>query len=262
LRSPPGISLGIELLRIELDRSADETERIIRARRRQKSLAQNEILLSDLFESIARADAPQTRSVLLFVDRWEELYTQTDKSSHRTIFLDHLCEAFTTGPHRLIFTVRADFTSYLLEEHRRFFDAAKPGITPLPRMTRDELSDAIRKPSEVINIRFDDGLVEAFLGDAGNEPGSLSLVEFALTELWRSRDKAKNEITLGAYHALGGLNGAIDRHADAVYGRLSPNASGTMTNTRKRSSASVVCGRYTVIIVTSLHMGRVCHAGC
>jgi len=29
-------------------------------------------------------------------------------------------------------------------------------------------------------------------------------------------------MTLAAYHAMYGLNGAIDRHADAVFARLSP----------------------------------------
>ena len=92
----------------------------------------------------------------------------------------------------------------------------------LPRMTRDELARSIRKPTEVVGLKFEDGLVAAILDDAGDEPGVLALVEFTLTQLWEKRDKDQNRLPLAAYHAMGGMNGAIDRHADAVFARLSP----------------------------------------
>jgi hypothetical protein len=208
----------------ELDRDADEDGRIVKARERAGLLFENRANLSDYLAHIVELRTQPGASpprMLLFVDQWEELYTQTEDAGWRKVFLDQLLAAFAGGPHRLLLTMRADFMGHLLDGHRPFFDAAKPGMLPLPRMSREELAEAIRKPSQTVGLTFDDGLVEAILEDAGDEPGILALVEFTLTQLWHRRDKADNRLTLAGYHALGGLKGAIDRHAEAVYGRLS-----------------------------------------
>lgn len=209
----------------ELDRDANETTRIERARQRAASLFDRATPLSDFIDRIVdlrteRGSRPPR--VLVFVDQWEELYTQVEDAERRSAFLERLSTAFDKGPHRLIFTMRADFTGHLLEDRRTFFDAVEPGMMALPRMTRGELVRSIRKPAEVVGLKFEDGLVEAILNDAGDEPGVLALVEFTLTQLWENRDKDQNKMMLAAYHAMGGLNGAIDRHADAVYGHLPP----------------------------------------
>ena len=208
----------------DLDRGADEDARLVNARERADVLAAGRVPLSDYLDRIAelRTQAGVAPRLLLFVDQWEELYTQTLDPARRGLFVDHLSAAFAGGPHRLILTMRADFTGRLLEDRRSFFDAAKPGMLPLPRMSHPELARAIRKPAGAVGYAVEDALVETILKDAGEEPGSLALVEFTLTELWRARDVADRRLTLSAYAAMGGLRGAIDRHAEAVYARLSP----------------------------------------
>ncbi len=207
----------------ELDREANETIRIVRARERAAVLFDRAAPLDDFIDRVVRlrtVEGTPPPRLLVFVDQWEELYTQVEDANRRRAFLEHISAAFDKGPHRLIFTMRADFTSHLLEDRRAFFDAIKPVM--LPRMTRDELARSIRKPARVVGLELEEGLVEAILSDAGDEPGVLALVEFTLTQLWEKRDKDQNRMTLAAYHAMGGINGAIDRHADAVYARLSP----------------------------------------
>ena len=192
----------------ELDRDANETTRIERARQCAAALFDRSAPLSDFMDRVVELrterGSPPPR-LLVLVDQWEELYTQGEDARRRGVFLEHLSSAFAKGPHRLIFTMRADFTGYLLEDRRAFFDAVKPGILTLPRMTREELAQSICKPAEVAGLAFDEGLVEAILSDAGDEPGVLALVEFTLTQLWEKRDKEQNRMTLAAYHAMGGL---------------------------------------------------------
>lgn len=220
----------------EVDRDANETVRIERSRERATALFNGTASLSDFTDRIVELrttkGAPPPRLVV-FIDQWEEIYTQIEDCSRRRVFLEQISAAFVKGPHRLIFTMRADFTGHLLEDQRAFFDAVEPGMIALPRMTTNELASSIRKPAEVVGLRFETGLVEAILNDAGDEPGVLALVEFTLTQLWEKRDKDQNRMTLAAYHAIGGLNGAIDRHADSVFARLSPDqqsaASGALT---------------------------------
>lgn len=207
----------------ELDRDRDEDQRIVKARARAEVLFEGTARLSQFLERIAELRAEPGAappSFLLFVDQWEELYTQAVDPNRRRVFLDQLMEGFGASSHRLILTMRADFMGDLLEVHRPFFDVIKPGICHLPKMSRSELAEAIEKPAAAVGLSYEDGLTKALLDDAGDEPGNLALVEFTLTELWKRRDKQANRLTLASYHEIDGLQGAIDRHADAVYTRL------------------------------------------
>ena len=226
----------------ELDRDANEDTRIERARGRAEVLFDGaKRRCQDFIDRIAELrteKGSRPPRLLVFVDQWEELYTQGEDAERRSAFLEQLSSAFAKGPHRLIFTMRADFTGHLLEDRRAFFDVVEPGMMTLPRMTRDELVRSIRKPAEVVGLKFEDGLVEAILNDAGDEPGVLALVEFTLSQLWEKRDKDQNRMTLAAYHAMGGLKGAIDRHADAVYAK---SVAGAAKRSPRRADAA--CAR-------------------
>src|SRR5262249_2661537 len=147
-----------------------------------------------------------------------------EDAGRRRVFVEHLLEAFSgkQTPHRLVLTMRADFMGHLLDDHRGFVEAIRPGMLPLSRMSPEELVEAIRKPAQAVGLGLDGGLVKAILDDAGEEPGVLALVEFTLTQLWEQHDRKNKRLTLESYHALGGLKGALNRHADAVYRRLNP----------------------------------------
>ncbi|PZG20685.1 hypothetical protein C1I98_37410 [Spongiactinospora gelatinilytica] len=60
--------------------------------------------------------------------------------------------------------------------------------------------------------------MEAVLGEADGRPGALPFVSHALWETWRRRNSA--ELTLEGYRAAGGIDGALTRTADRVYGEL------------------------------------------
>lgn len=48
--------------------------------------------------------------------------------------------------------------------------------------------------------------------------------EFALAELWEARDVARGAIPASALAAMGGVAGALGRHADDVLARMMPQA--------------------------------------
>ncbi len=87
-------------------------------------------------------------------------------------------------------------------------------------MNRDELTEVIVKPAKKLGVTFAAGLVERILDDVEAEPGNLPLLEFALTELWPRRQG--NQLTHAAYTEIGEVQGALARHADASYQKLSP----------------------------------------
>ncbi|MCB0197767.1 MAG: PD40 domain-containing protein, partial [Anaerolineae bacterium] len=64
------------------------------------------------------------------------------------------------------------------------------------------------------------GLVERILDDVGEEPGNLPLLEFALTALWDRQ--ASRQLTHAGYETVNGVKGALTRHADTVFAKLTP----------------------------------------
>jgi hypothetical protein len=54
-------------------------------------------------------------------------------------------------------------------------------VTPL---NAAELREAITKPAELVGLKVEPELVQRMIADVQGSPGSLPLLEFALTELW------------------------------------------------------------------------------
>ena len=80
------------------------------------------------------------------------------------------------------------------------------------------MSSAAASSTEVI-----DAVVRDVCGTSGfPEAGSLPLLAYALERLYDHRDRASEQVTMDAYHALGpdGVKGAIGKHAEEVFARL------------------------------------------
>ena len=158
--------------------------------------------------------------LLLFVDQFEELYTHCGNQPVRDRFLDMLVTLGSSSSNiKLIYTMRADFSSRLLS-HRRFVDEIQDGDVKIAPMNRDELEAVIRMPALQRNVQFEDGLVDRILTDAGRDPGVLPLTEFALTELWNRQ--VDHVLTHSAYERIGQLSGAIAHRAESVFRSLTP----------------------------------------
>ena len=48
------------------------------------------------------------------------------------------------------------------------------------------------------------------------ERGALPLLAFAVARLWDMRDRERRLLTIQAYEAIGGVSGALARHAEAT----------------------------------------------
>jgi hypothetical protein len=162
--------------------------------------------------------------LLVFVDQFEELYTQVSSQAVRHQFLDCLLAFMHAGRDsgsiriNLVYTIRADFAGRLLS-HREFIDAIQDADVKIGPMTREEAESAIRDPALLRGVRFEPGLVERIVNDAGREPGALPLMEFALTELWERQ--AAGVLTHAAYEDTGQLSGAIAKRAETIFRSLS-----------------------------------------
>jgi Novel STAND NTPase 1 len=85
-------------------------------------------------------------------------------------------------------------------------------------MNREELRTAIIRPAENAKGSFEPGLVETLLDEVESKPGSLPLLQFALREMWQLQEHGK--ITRKSYDALGGVQGALAKRAETIFGEL------------------------------------------
>lgn len=207
-----------------LEPETSETDRLIQAGKLETAFSQGDVSLAEV---VARAgQMGGFARHLLVVDQFEELYTLCLDPDERRRFLDQLLgivageETQPDDRSALLLTLRADFMGQALA-YRPFADALQQGSLLLGPMTREELQAAVEKPAELQGAAFEAGLVDRLLDDVGSEPGSLPLLEFALTLLWEKQDQGW--LTHAVYDSIGLIDGALASFADQVYIGLEPN---------------------------------------
>lgn len=160
------------------------------------------------------------RFLLMFVDQLEELLTVSEAAGR---FGEVLCALLAYAPDiRVISTVRSDFLSRLV---------TVPGIGPevaralhlISPLSSDALREVIVQPALAMGYAFESAaLVESLVSASSQSDGSLPLLQFTLSLLWDARDPERRIIPAAALAAIGGVGGALARHADAIYERLLP----------------------------------------
>lgn len=162
--------------------------------------------------------------VLLFVDQLEELFTLVDDNDPRERFIQALCTAAEDplDPVRVVFSVRDDFLGRLAvsSEARE----ALTHVTVVQRLGPSALGQTLLRPAEVAGYRFDDEtLVRRMVASVEGEPAGLPLLQFAAQMLWERRDAERQLLLQSAYQEIGGVEGALAKHADGVLDGLSPS---------------------------------------
>ena len=163
-------------------------------------------------------DEPNAQ-LLLVIDQFEELYTLAEEDQ-RKHFLDSLLVALEAhrSPLHVIVTMRADFYDRPLHDHA-LAQLFKEHTAVLPPLAQEEMIWAIQEPANRVGVRFEEGLVGVIQADVIERPGTLPLLQYALTELFERR---QNEVmTRRAYYAMGGVLGSMSRRAEEIYAGLS-----------------------------------------
>jgi serine/threonine protein kinase len=181
--------------------------------------------LGHLLRGRARRDS---RRILLFVDQFEELYTQIHDAEERAAFTAVLNAVAddATSPLRVVLSIRSDFLDRVAED-QAFMTELMQGLFFLGPPNREGLRDAIVQPAELAGFRFElPATVEDMLDHLETTPGALPLLQFAASKLWESRDKARRMLSHASYTAMGGVGGALASHADRVVQELGPAKQG------------------------------------
>ena len=172
------------------------------------------------FQEVVEQILPDDNSQLvLIIDQFEELFTNTTDDAIRTRYLDNLvqCITDTDSRVRVIITLRADFYDKPLQ-YRQFAEILRQRVETVLPLSPDEQKQVITQPAEQEGVYFESGLVELILSDIGEQPGTLPLLQYALTELFERRDMFT--LTVATYRDIGGVTGALARRADELYEAL------------------------------------------
>ncbi|MBP5974634.1 caspase family protein [Brasilonema sp. CT11] len=159
---------------------------------------------------------PGSESFLLIVDQFEEVFTLCPKEEERRKFLELLTNCSVCKRLAIVTTMRADFLEPCLS-YPSLTQLIQNQAVYMPPLVGGELEQAIASPAALQGYHFEDGLLGEIMQDVGKEQGCLPLLEFALTELWEKRDNQKHQLTVEQYRVMGGVIGALDRHAEAIY---------------------------------------------
>ena len=144
------------------------------------------------------------------------MFTQSNDPEEHKAFLDVLA-ALTTSDDaqvRVVIALRSDFYS-TCARYPWLADRISDNQILVGPMRRHELRRSIEGPAQRAGLRLETGLADAFLDEAGDEPGSLPLVAHALMETWIRR--RGTVLTSEGFHAAGGVGGAIAQSAENAY---------------------------------------------
>ena len=255
LEPMPGEASSTEVSRSAADRSrADATDR----QRLLDTLRTQPGYPATLLRARSRRRGSR---ILVFVDQFEELYTLGTDRDTRAAFVDCL-EAVAddaSSPLRVIVSVRADFLDRVAED-RAFTSELTRALILLSPLSRSQLRAALTRPLAATgDYTFEsESLIEAMLDSLSATRSPLPLLQFTAAQLWAARDAARKLITQDSYRALGGVEGALATHADAVLDQLSRGerqlARGVLTSlvSEERTRAIVSVAE----LVSSLGTGR------
>jgi hypothetical protein len=181
--------------------------------------------------------------LVLFVDQAEELITACDTEEGALVAraLGHL----TTGRPRvrLLLTARSDFLARLV---------ALPGLGEeipqalylLEPLSKEGVREAITRPVHAAGVAVASAAcVDSLVASAAKSKGALPLLQLVLAELWEARDPGGSPLTDATLGRIGGVDGALARHAEKVI--LS------MTAVQR----AVCCRSPFLVIPRSLHLG-------
>lgn len=166
---------------------------------------------------LALRGVPADRRLVVLIDQFEEIFTLCSEEKIRRALIDNLLQAAIAndGQTVVLLTLRADFygrcatypdLAEMLSDHQVLIGS----------ITRDELWQTIERPARLAGLTPESGLTDLLLKEIEDQPGCLPLLQHALLQIWERRQARR--LTVAAYREIGGVTGALERHAEEIFG--------------------------------------------
>uniref|UniRef100_UPI00210EFA09 nSTAND1 domain-containing NTPase n=1 Tax=Streptomyces odontomachi TaxID=2944940 RepID=UPI00210EFA09 len=188
------------------------------------------------------AAEPDHDRVLLVIDRFEELLTQTSTTpgphtdggpadDARLRAVAHLMAlADSTAAVTVLLVMRNDFFAPLEALAPDLVEKVFPGTCNIPAVLgRRELAAIITRPAEAVGLALEAGLADRIVADIlATDPSArqvpavwLPALELALRQLWLRRGD-DGRLTHAAYEKIGGVTGSMTAWCNQALGQLPP----------------------------------------
>jgi WD40 repeat protein len=183
------------------------------------------LLKGDLGGSPGLTTSPtlETERVVLVIDQFEECFTMCQDSQEREAFFKYLLETLEQAQHKLclVLGMRADFLGKCAE-YAELAQKIDQHLVMVKPMSRQEIEEAITKPAELVDVQVEKALVTKMTEDVVESPGSLPLLQYTLTQLWKEAQTGANRkwLMLESYNQLGGIEKTLPKRANQVYASL------------------------------------------
>jgi WD40 repeat protein len=204
-----------------------------------------------LIEALKEHQFPQDENLLLLVDQFEEIFRfeRHGGRSESRAFVDLLL-ASAQHPEASVYvalTMRSEFLGQC-PLFRGLPEALNDSQFITPRLTRDQIREAILGPASMFNTEIEPGVVTRILNSMGTDPDQLPLMQHLLMRMWRgaaldvvqrnrprgtiSDDSAQTwealpafedsdpppiPLTAADYEKAGGLARALENHAEKTF---------------------------------------------
>ena len=157
-------------------------------------------------------------SALIVVDHLEELFTLTPPVAQAQ-FADLLGRLIAEGDTHVVLVVRDDFLMHCSQ-----LPPLAPvlgQLTALLPLSRDAKRRALVEPAAALGYRFEPpSLADEMVAAVEESREPLPLLAFAVARLWERRDRERACLTRDAYLEIGGVAGAVARHAEDTLARI------------------------------------------
>jgi WD40 repeat protein len=172
---------------------------------------------------------PAGENLLLVVDQFEEIFAFRDRKlregadSEADLFCSYLLRATQerTGRVYTVLTMRSDYLGECAKFHG-LPEALNDGQYLVPRMTRQQLQEAIESPLQAAAVEMHPAVVQDLLNRCDEEPDNLPVLQHLLRRTFEEWENAgaTGAITGRLVAKVGGLAGALDLDAETVHGAL------------------------------------------
>jgi WD40 repeat protein/serine/threonine protein kinase len=170
-----------------------------------------------------RASAERSGTkLLLFIDQFEELFTLSADQVEQRLFAEAISRAARSAeePVRVVITLRDDF---LMRAQRMPLLSGRlsQGLQLLNTPDRQDLLQILIEPACRAGYEFEDReLPREIVDSVAEQAGALPLVAFTAARLWESRERQARLLVRRAYAEMGGVGGALAKHAEEMMGQM------------------------------------------
>ncbi|HOW25392.1 MAG TPA: WD40 repeat domain-containing protein [Bacteroidales bacterium] len=208
----------------------------------------------------------ENRKLLLIIDQFEELFRY--KGSSTTTFAqkdaDQLVELLLralgqdTLPVYILLSMRSDFIDQCTD-YQGLTEKINQGYYLVPRMTRQDIREAIAGPVEVGGAQIAERLVNRLLDEVSTDPDHLPILQHALMRTWEKWSQTRTsdpQIDEQHYESIGTMQQALSLHAEEIFASLGDQRQQTIAE--KLFKALVVVGQDSKGIRRPTQLGEIC----